>query len=164
MGSPAVLHEEHLEGEVRVPLVNNLKFAFLTSSGQEDVGMMAADEPEDPDVNQDQVSVRCAHTLSPLTTSQDVRLVPEENGAPPVVLQVRVFLALPVWTGLHPPIGFSPSAHAHPCRSGSSRSSFCRIQGIRTLLQSHLPPDDLERIVGYVSELGHDVCPISSAL
>ena len=127
MGSPAVLHEEHLEGEVRVPLVNNLKFAFLTSSGQEDVGMMAADEPEDPDVNQDQVSVRCAHTLSPLTTSQDVRLVPEENGAPPVVLQVRVFLALPVWTGLHPPIGAEAPVYGRHFED--SRSFLCLGNG-----------------------------------
>ena len=87
----------------------------------------------------------------------------EENGAPPAVPRVRASLILPVRMGLNPPIGSPSPTHAHPCRRGSSRSSFCRIQGLPTLLQSHLPPNEVEHIVDYVSDLGHDVCLISSA-
>lgn len=165
MGGPAV---PHLEGEVRLLLANQLKFVFLTSSAQDGVGMMAADEQEDPDVHQAQVGGHCTHTLSPLTASQDVRLVPEENGVPPTVLQVRVSLALPVRTGLNSPIGADaraygchsgapPPTHARSCRSGSSRSLLCWTGGVQTHSQSHLPLNDLERIVDYVSDLGHDV-------
>ena len=56
---------------------------------------MAVDGPEDPDVRRAQVSACRTHALPHLTTSQDVRLVPEENGAPPVVPQVRIFSRSP---------------------------------------------------------------------
>ena len=71
MRCPPVLREERLEADVRLLLVNQLRFNFLTSPVQDGVGMMAADEPEDTDVQQAQVSVHRTHALS-LMTSQGV--------------------------------------------------------------------------------------------